>query len=66
MTRAPEVNTVPTRPRHEEAGQPHWKQHGSGVYTVAVWARTGKERIVVSEYSIFHGVTPPSGYQAGP
>ena len=41
------------------------QQHGGGVYTVIVWARTGKERIVVSEYSIFHGVTPPSGYQVG-
>ena len=42
------------------------KQHGSGVYTVAVWARTGKERTVVSQYSIFHGANPPGGYQAGP
>ena len=42
------------------------KKHGKGVYTVTLWARTGKERTVVSQYSIFHGATPPSGYQAGP
>lgn len=42
------------------------QKHGKGVYTVTMWARTGKEDILVSKYSIFHGVTPPSGYQAGP
>ena len=42
------------------------QKHGMGVYTVVMWARTGKERTVVSEYSIFHGVTPPGGYRAGP
>ena len=42
------------------------QKHGSGVYTVTVWARTGKENTAVSKYSIFHGVTPPSGYEAGP
>ena len=65
MTRAPEANTAPALPRHADLSG-ILQQHGSGVYTVIVWARTGKERIVVSEYSIFHSVTAPSGYQAGP
>lgn len=33
-----------------------------GVYTIVVWALIGGEREVVSEYSIFHGVTPPDTY----
>ena len=34
----------------------------TGVYTIVVWARIGGEREVVSEYSIFHGITPPDTY----
>ena len=33
-----------------------------GVYTIVVWAPIDGEREVVSEYSIFHGVTPPDTY----
>ena len=34
----------------------------AGVYTIVVWAPLGGEREVISEYSIFHGVTPPDTY----
>ncbi|MDE2787302.1 MAG: CAP domain-containing protein [Chloroflexota bacterium] len=40
-------------------------QHGSGVYTVVVWGDLGGAREVISEYSIFHGVTPPDTYNRG-
>ena len=33
-----------------------------GVYTILVWAPLGVEREVVSEYSIFYGITPPDTY----
>ena len=36
--------------------------HGNGVYTVTLWAKLGVEDIVVSQYSIFHGVEPPDTY----
>ncbi len=36
--------------------------HGAGVYTVTLWAVIDGEDAVVSEYSIFHGVTPPDTY----
>ena len=36
--------------------------HGDGVYTLFLWADVGDERIQVSEYSIFHGVTPTDAY----
>lgn len=36
--------------------------HGNGVYTITLWANIGEERVVVSEYSIFNGVTPPNTY----
>ena len=35
----------------------------AGVYTIVVWAMLGGEHEVVSEYSIFHEVTPPDTYQ---
>ena len=38
-------------------------KHGKGVYTVAVWANLGEDYDVVSQYSIWHGITPPKGYQ---
>ena len=34
----------------------------AGVYTVMVWAPLGGELIVISQYSIFHEVTPPDTY----
>ena len=37
-------------------------RYGNGVYTVLVWAALGGEDLVISEYSIFHGVTPPDTY----
>ena len=37
-------------------------QYGPGVYTVIVWALLDGEEIVVSEYSIFHEITPPETY----
>ena len=38
------------------------RRFGAGVYTVAVWGSIGGEDAVISEYSIFHGVTPPDTY----
>ncbi len=35
---------------------------GNGVYTVVLWAKVGDADVVVSEYSIFYGVTPPDTY----
>ena len=40
------------------------RQHGPGVYTVAVWANIGSERAIIAEHSIFHGVEPPDTYKA--
>ena len=37
-------------------------QHGDGVYTILVWGKLGIEDEVISEYSIFYGVTPPDTY----
>ena len=37
-------------------------RHGDGVYTLTVWGKLGGEDVVISEYSIFHGVTPPDTY----
>lgn len=33
-----------------------------GVYTVLLWGSIGGERAPISQYSIFHGVTPPDTY----
>ena len=38
------------------------ERHGAGVYSIIMWGRIGGEDVVVSEYSIFHGVTPPDTY----
>ena len=38
------------------------EEHGDGVYTIVVWADVDGERAVISEYSIFHGITPPDTY----
>ena len=37
-------------------------KYGPGVYTILVWARLMGEDNVVSEYSIFHEITPPGTY----
>ena len=36
--------------------------HGDGVYSLIVWGKIAGEDVPMSEYSIFHGVTPPEGY----
>ena len=37
-------------------------EYGSGVYTIIVWGKLRDERAVISEYSTFHGITPPDTY----
>ncbi len=37
-------------------------RHGHGVYSIMVWGKLGGENVVISQYSIFHGVTPPDTY----
>lgn len=37
-------------------------RHGAGVYSLMVWGSIGGERAVISQYSIFHDVTPPDTY----
>ena len=39
-------------------------KHGKGVYSLIVWANIGGEDVLISEYSIFHGVAPPDTYNA--
>ena len=39
-------------------------RHGPGVYSVKLWAKVGGADAVISEYSIFHGVTPPDTYSS--
>ena len=41
------------------------EKHGEGVYSLVVWGSIGAERVVISQYSIFHGVTPPDTYDVG-
>ena len=38
------------------------ERHGAGVYSIIVWGRIDGEDVVISEYSIFHGVTAPDTY----
>ena len=39
------------------------KGHGSGVYTIVAWGYNAeREDVVLTEYSIFHGVIPPATY----
>ena len=40
-------------------------EHGSGVYTIVIRAIIAGEREVISQYSMFHGVTPPDTYDVG-
>ena len=38
-------------------------KHGPGVYSIVVWGQSQHgEDMVISEYSVFHGVTPPDTY----
>ena len=37
-------------------------EYGHGVYTIVVWGEIDGEDTVISEYSIFHGITPPDTY----
>ena len=41
------------------------REYGAGVYSLIVWGGIGGEKVIVSEYSIFHGVSPPDGYTGG-
>ena len=41
-------------------------KHGDGVYSIVIWGRINDEKSVISEYSIFHGVTPPGTYGTNP
>ena len=38
------------------------KNHGPGIYTIALWAVIDGKSEVFSEYSIFHETEPPDGY----
>ena len=38
------------------------QEHGVGVYTIYVWGPIDGEDVPISQYSIFHGVTPPDTY----
>lgn len=38
------------------------KNHGEGVYSLIVWGKIDEEDVVISEFSIFHGITPPDTY----
>ena len=40
-------------------------EHGPGVYSIIVWGVIGGEDAVISEYSLFHSVTPPDTYGGG-
>ena len=41
-------------------------QHGHGVYTVMLWGDIDGARAVISQYSMFHGATPPDTYRLAP
>ena len=34
-------------------------EHGDGVYTVIIWGSIDGEDVVISQYSIFHGIFGP-------
>ena len=38
------------------------QRHGAGVYSLMLWGKVANEDAVISQYSIFHGVTPPDTY----
>lgn len=35
---------------------------GPGVYTVMVWDVSGSDGVPIAKYSMFHGISPPTGY----
>ena len=37
-------------------------KYGNGVYSLIAWGKIGGEDVVLSQYSIFHGITPPDTY----
>ena len=37
-------------------------KHGAGVYSIMIWGKVSGRSLVISQYSIFHGVTPPDTY----
>lgn len=37
--------------------------HGSGVYSLMLWGKIDGADAVISQYSMFHGVTPPDTYE---
>lgn len=37
-------------------------RHGSGIYTITVWGSRDGESLIISQYSIFHGIVPPETY----
>ena len=41
---------------------PLLQEHGPGVYTIVVIHRPFVEERVISQYSVFHGITPPDTY----
>ena len=38
------------------------RKHGPGVYTVVLWGVVGGDVEIISEYSIFHDIPRPNGY----
>ena len=38
------------------------RERGNGVYSVVIWGTIAGANAVISEYSIFHGITPPDTY----
>ncbi len=37
-------------------------KHGAGVYSIMIWGEVSGRSLVISQYSIFYGVTPPDTY----
>lgn len=38
------------------------QRHGDGVYSLTLWGKVAGDDAVISQYSIFHGVTAPDAY----
>lgn len=38
-------------------------EHGSGVYSLMLWGKIDGADAVISQYSMFHDITPPDAYQ---
>jgi len=41
-------------------------KHGPGIYVVSMWGTLDGENRIISEYAIFHEITPPSTYDPPP